>query len=151
MKLLHPKDKGSRFERTVSEILRGYGFKDARRTPLSGAIKGIDNLSGDITSKSWPFFTEVKCTEKPNFLKYYKKAESESGAKPPIIIWTKNREQIYCFLLLSDLINIMLKGFIMKEKYKKPEKPKRLSLEETSGLKWSKAKMLGKKLKNNKK
>jgi len=136
MKLKNPKAKGDAFERRIVEILREYGF-EARRSPMSGAIKGI-GLEPDVLSKPFPFFISCKDVEKANMVAYWHEADRESGAKPPIVAYTKNRENIYCFLLFSDLLNLMTKGFIMKEKIKKPEKSKRVSLEGSSRLKFSK-------------
>jgi Holliday junction resolvase len=114
--LKNPKSKGNRHERHVAELLRGYGF-DAKRTPMSGAI---DWMKGDITSRDFPFFIEAKNTEKTKFLEWYKKAEDQSGAMPPIIVWTSNNENIYCFLLFTDMLSLMTGGAMIKEKIKKP-------------------------------
>jgi hypothetical protein len=112
---------------------------------MSGAIKGT-GLEADIPSKSFPFFIECKDDKSSQFWRWWQKANSESGSKPPIIVWKK--ENAYCFFLFSDLLKLMTKGFIMKEKIKKPEKSKKLSLEETSGLQFAKIKMLGRKKKS---
>ena len=135
--LKHPKEKGRRTELRVAELLRGYGIK-AFRTPLSG---GIATWKGDITTqKDFPLFIEVKCQETWKPLEWYRKTGQEAGEKIPVVLMTKNREDIYAFLLFSNLMNIITnrKTYIIK----KPQKPKRLSLEETSQLKFSKAKQI---------
>ena|SRR3990167_4720173 len=137
--LKHPKEKGRRFELHIAELLRGYGFKESTRQPLSG---GIDFMKGDIRSNSFPFFIECKNQETTNFLQWYHKAANEAGAKPPLVVWTKNREEIYAFLLLSDLMMVLTGG--LPTVLKKPTRPKPASIEDTKELQFSKAKQLRK-------
>lgn len=94
-----PQAKGKRFEYYVRDVLKAFGYK-AERTPLSGAL---DSWPGDITS-NFPFFIECKNTEKTTFLPWYKKSEDESAPRRPIVIWTKNGEDAYCFLRFDDLL-----------------------------------------------
>lgn len=131
--LKHAKEKGRRAELYVAELLRGYGF-DSRRTPLSGAIPGWRE---DITSPRFPFAIEVKNRESWQILEWYKDAESKETPKPPLLVVTKNGEMMYCFLLLSDFLNMMTNK--PAKVIKIPDKAKKLSLEETSKLKFSKS------------
>ena len=124
-------DKGKRHEYHVRDLLRGFGFK-ARRTPMSGAI---DFLKGDVMT-DFPFFIEAKNVEKTQFAEWYHKAETESGAKPPIIVWTRNREDVFCFLRFSDFLMALTGKKISP--IRKPEKTKRMSIEESSHLRFSK-------------
>ena len=130
----NPQDKGKRHEYYIRDLLKEYGYK-AERSPMSGAIHF---LKGDILSKDFPFFIEAKNTEKTDFIGWYHKAEQESGPKQPLIVWTRNREKVYCFLLFTDLLALLEGEIIMKQKIKKPEKTKKLSLDETANLKFSK-------------
>ncbi|SRR5258708_36305936 len=129
--LKSPQAKGKRLEYTVRDILRQYGYT-AQRNPMSGAIEW---LKGDISS-NFPFFIEVKNVENSKFLKWYKKAELESGAKKPIIIWSKNNEEIYCFVKFSDLLDTLSGKLI--QPISKAKKPKKQSIEETASLPFSK-------------
>src|SRR3990167_2656682 len=140
MRLKNPKAKGSAFERYIAEIIRGFGFEDTFRTPMSGAIKDIQELRGDLRGKSWPFFTEIKKTEKTKFYKWYTKASDECGSKIPIIIWGKNRSEPFIFLTLSDFMHIITNKSLIKEKYNKPQKPQKSSLQETKDFMFSKFK-----------
>ena len=133
--MINPRSKGKRFEYELRDLIRGYGFKDTQRSPMSG---GIHFLKGDILSKRFPYFIEAKNTEKTEFYKWHEKASKQSGAKPPIIIWRKSRGDIYCFLLFSDFMNLLTQGITMKEQFKKKQEKTRLSLEDTSKLKFSK-------------
>lgn len=132
--LINSHDKGKRHEYYIRDILKSYGF-DAQRSPMSGAIKGF-GLEADILSKSFPYFIEAKDDKKASFLKWWKKAQSESLAKPAIIIWTINYEDEYCFLRFTDLLDMMKKGIVTKNK--KIDNHKRISLDESSQLKFNK-------------
>lgn len=133
MKLKNPQAKGKRQEYFVRNRLREAGFT-ADRNPMSGAISW---LKGDIRT-SLPFFVEVKNTEKTQFAEWYHKAETESHGKPPLIIWTRNNEDTFCFLRLDDFLSVITNKPIMS--IKKPEKPKKAGLEETRELAFSKYK-----------
>lgn len=128
---MNQRNKGKRGEYHVRDLLRGFGYK-AERTPLSG---GIPTWKGDITT-NFPFFVEVKNVEKTQFAEWYHKAEQQAGALPPIIVWTRNHEDIFCFLRFSDFL-MRLSGKTSMP-IRKPEKTKKLSLDDTSKLKFSK-------------
>ena len=136
MKLKSPKNKGSRFEYFIRDLLRGYGF-EARRTPMSGAI---DGWSGDITS-NFPLFIECKNTAKTIFPQWYKKANDESGSKPPVIVWNY-KGQAYGFMLFSDIINLIVNKPMVKISFKKSPKPQKE--DKSIGLKFSKSSQLHK-------
>ncbi len=142
--LKHPQAKGRNFEYEVRDLIRGYGFKDTQRSPMSGAIHF---LKGDILSTTFPYFVECKKTEKTDFIGWYKKAEQQSGIKPPLIIWSRNHEDKYCFLLFSDFMTLLTEGIIMKEEFKKKKEKHKLDLEETSNLKFSKKQQVRRKVK----
>lgn len=139
--LKHPQAKGKSFEYEVRDLIRGYGFKDAQRSPMSGAIHF---LQGDILSKKFPYFIEAKHTEKTEFYKWYKKAETQCKAKPPIIVWRKNRGDIFCFLMFSDFMDLLTNKQIIRSEFKKKKEHDKLTLDETSNLKFSKSKQLRK-------
>lgn len=137
MKPASAKAKGSLHERRVADILRGFGYK-AQRAPLSGAIPWMKE---DVVS-NFPFFIECKNTETTKFLEWYRTVETKAGAKPPIIIWTKNRTDMYCFVKFSHLLAIMNKKPI--QPIAKPMKPKRQSIEDTKNFAFSKYKQVKK-------
>lgn len=128
-----PRNKGKLGEYAVRDLLRGFGYK-AERTPMSGAMPG---WKGDITTE-FGWFLEVKNTEKTQFAEWFHKAEDQGGAKPPMIVWTRNREDIYCFCRMSDFL-MALKGQPVQP-LKIPPKAKKLTLQESSGLAFSKEK-----------
>ena len=143
MKPATKKQKGSRLEREWAELLRRYGIdKMARRMPLSGAFN-TPSMKADIFT-SLPIHFEVKNQEAWSPLAYWEQANEVCGARTPVVVMSRNREQIYTFLLGSDFLNIlkfaMMGGYMGKPKIEKPQKPKKLSLEETNWQKFSKAK-----------
>jgi hypothetical protein len=137
------KQKGSRHERAVSELIRGYGW-EARRMPLSGSIPG---LKSDINSPNLPLFLECKNVEGvgKQFLDWFKKTTDNCGSKTPVVVWTKNKEQIYAFLLFTDLLGFVkraeLTGSLINPKLPKPVKLKKNDLSE--GLRFSKSNQTG--------
>lgn len=139
--LKHPQAKGKAFEYEVRDLIRGYGYKDTQRSPMSGAIHF---LQGDILSKKFPYFVECKHTEKTEFYKWYEKANQQCKGKPPIIVWRKNRGDIYCFLLFSDFMDLLTNEEIIRKEFKKKKENHKLSINETSNLKFSKLKQLRK-------
>jgi len=142
MKLKSPKNKGKRGEYLVRDLIRGYGWA-CRRTPGSGAFEG---WKGDITAPDFPFFIEVKNTEKTQFAPWYKKAEDQTIGKPPLIAWV-HKGNIYSFLLMSDLLTFMKTGQLKTYEIKKEQKKTKLSLDDTSNLKFSKKQQVRRKAK----
>lgn len=131
--LKRPKEKGRRAEAEVAELIRGFGYAKTFRQPLSGAISF---MKGDIASHTWPYFTEIKNCETWMPLAWYRKAESESENKPPIVVMTKNGDDYYCFMRFSDFLMALKNAPI--ETIKIPPKAKKLTLQESSGLMFSK-------------
>lgn len=141
--LKSPQNKGKRFEYFIRDTLNAYGYP-SRRTPLSGAIDGWE---GDITSPTFDFFLECKNTAKTTFPQWYKKANDESGTKPPMIVWN-HKGQAFSFLLFTDLLNIMTGARSERVQYPKPTKKQKVDL--TIDLPFSKTAQAHKKPKNDK-
>lgn len=130
---LNPRSKGKRGEYHVRDLIRGFGYK-ADRTPMSGAIEG---WKGDITSPQFPFFLEVKNTEKTTFYPWYKKAMDQSGNKPPLVVWVYKGDA-YAFLLFSDLLQLTKEGEVKKVKFPIPAKKQKTASQDTAWQKFSK-------------
>jgi hypothetical protein len=133
------KQKGTRLERNVAQRLRDTGLdKGAQRTPLSGAIPWMRE---DITTKL-PIHFELKNRETWTPLAWWKETKGKCGNKMPILVLSRNGEDIYAFLHFEDLLTTLdyanKGGFTVIHKYAIPKKPKELALEETSQLKFSK-------------
>ena len=148
MKPQSKKQKGSRLEREFASLLREYGLdKQAKRMPLSGAFDS-PSMKADILT-SLPVHFELKNQENWQPLAYWKQANETCGARTPVVIMSRNREQMYTFLLTTDFLTLLKHaiagGYMGKPKIEKQSKTKKLSLEETSHLQFAKIKMLGKK------
>lgn len=130
MTIKSPQAKGRRGEYFVRDLLRGFGYK-ADRNPMSGAISW---LKGDLRS-NFPFFLEIKNTQTTTFVPWYHKAETQSGARPPIIVWV-HKGDAYAFVKFSDFL-MALQGKL-PQLLRKPGKHPKLGLEETAQLKFSK-------------
>jgi hypothetical protein len=138
--MINPRSKGKRGEYMVRDLIRGFGY-EARRTPLSGGIPG---WKGDITSRDFPFFVEVKNTAKTTFPQWWTKANDQSQTKPPMIAWIYKGEP-FAFVLLSDLIQVIQDGAAPKVKYAKPAKKQHFTDESANQLKFSKQAQVAKK------
>lgn len=104
--LKHPKSKGSNFERKIAALLVESGVDPyARRTPLSGGIKGVINLEGDLITPNLPIFWELKCQENWSILEYYRQAERanpQPGRLANIVVVGKNNTEPFVFFKFSD-------------------------------------------------
>jgi hypothetical protein len=105
------KQKGSRLEREFAELLRGYGIdKQAKRMPLSGAFDD-SRMKADIIT-DLPIHFECKNQENWSPLEYWKQANETCGARVPVVVMSRNRENIYVFLLASDFLTIIKSALV---------------------------------------
>lgn len=104
--LKHSKRKGSDFERVIATMIVDSGVDTkARRTPLSGAIKGSIGFEGDLTTPSLPVFWELKCTENWSPLEYYRQCQAanpQPGRLANVVVMGKNNTEPFVFLKFSD-------------------------------------------------
>lgn len=107
MKVSSKKEKGRVGERTFAKMLVNAGLdKYAKRSPLSGAVKGFDS---DIITKL-PFSFEVKNQETWKPLKYYQQAQTANpnrGRLTTTVIMTRNNEDYYAFLKVDDFLTLI--------------------------------------------
>lgn len=107
MKARSKKAKGTKLEKEFADKLVAAGLdKYARRMVLSGAVKGFD---GDVMTRL-PLHIEAKNQETWSPLAYYRQAETSNpmpGRKINVVVMSRNRERIFCFLLADDLIELL--------------------------------------------
>ena len=114
----NPKRKGSEFEYLIAKRIQNAGLDDrARRTPMSGAIKG---WSGDLTTPNIPIHWELKKQETWSPLEYYKQALDErvSARYIPVVVMGKNNIEPFVFFSFNDFLTVLyyaLKGGLKKE------------------------------------
>lgn len=102
MKLKSPKQKGTRLELDFRDMLIDYELdKQARRTPLSGALEG---WKSDITTKL-PFAIECKNTERLKPREFYEQAVrgiNLGSGKKPVVVMKSNRTPIFVMMNADD-------------------------------------------------
>lgn len=104
------KSKGRRLQNLVVETIRktfGLSDRDVRSTP-SGCT-GADVLLSDKAVESFPYTVECKNTEKLNVWEALKQAHSRDTDLTPLLVFTRNKADVYCALLLTDFINVINK------------------------------------------
>jgi len=143
MSKINSKNKGQAFEYEIRDTLKKLDPK-VRRSIMSGALKNIfDSDQSDIAT-SLPIAVECKRTEKVNIYKFYEQAKTENKdkTKMPVVAVRSNRKEALAVLSWEDFIRLLKfslsGGYMGKEKISKPKKPKKLSSQETSKLRFSK-------------
>lgn len=108
--LKKPKVKGSNFERKIAAKLVESGVDlRARRTPLSGAVKGGIGLESDLITPALPVHWELKCQENWSPLEYYRQCSSgnpQPGRLMNIVVMGKNHTPDFAFLKFDDLLEL---------------------------------------------
>lgn len=145
MKAKSKKAKGTRLEVLIAKLLRDSGLdKNAKKQPRSGAYSGFE---GDIFT-DLPFHFEAKNQETWKPLEYWKQAERDCPQnKMPVVVMSKNREDAFAFLKLTDLIHIIKlaheTGFLLTRGFTKEKQLKKPVIADNIDLPFSKNKQLG--------
>lgn len=98
-----PRGKGNRAEREIVDMLRKFGWKDARRNWQSGGQGG-----GDILGGPTDVHVEVKHRERCAIWEWLEQAEAE--ARPtdmPVVVFRRNRSQWYAAVPMSELLALL--------------------------------------------
>lgn len=102
------KAKGKRFSKYVAHFIAktlGVAPSDVRVPPTS--VPGVDVwLSLDAFNK-FPFGIECKHVEKLNIHDALKQAKANCKIGSPLVIFTRNHDEVYCALKLSDFMNAL--------------------------------------------
>ena len=85
---INSKQKGSRGEREVAELIRRHGF-EARRTQQ---YCGNTGDASDVTS-NLPYHIEVKHQERLEIDKWWEQATHDAMGRTPILVFKKNRQR----------------------------------------------------------
>jgi Holliday junction resolvase len=104
MAIKHKKEKGSRLERKVAQLIREKGLdKNARRMPLSGAFP---HLQADIYT-SLPVHIEAKNQERVRLWEWWQtvRAKSKFG-KDPVLCISANNRPIIAVIDYEYLLNL---------------------------------------------
>lgn len=135
MKPASAKQKGSRLEREFAELLRGYDIdKTAKRMPLSGAFND-SRMKADIIT-TLPIHFEIKNQETWKPLEYWKQANEVCGERTPVVVMSRNHEEMFVFMLASDFLLLLksaiLGGYTGSQPIPVPPRPKKTSQEDVA-------------------
>lgn len=108
---INSKQKGNRWEREFSRILRERGFEARRGQQFSGLEGDADVVHSIDLGKHVPHF-ECKHVEALNQFKAMEQAEqdcinSEDSRNFPVVVHKKNRKEPLVYLRLEDFLNLL--------------------------------------------
>jgi len=107
MKAQSKKQKGSKFERKVAQMIRQSGLDSkARRRPLSGAEKMVRGY-GDIIS-TLPFSIEAKHQKgTSHFWQWWEQARNQAKPmRPPLLVFSGNWRPVMVALEFKTFLDI---------------------------------------------
>jgi len=111
MKTSSAKSKGRRLQQWVVErIIRAFpdlSPKDVVSVPMG--VNDTDIRLSEAAQEMFNFAVECKNTERLDLWKSLKQCENEKREGVPLLVFKRNRSNVYCVLKFDDLINI-LKG-----------------------------------------
>lgn len=129
VKLKHPKEKGSNFERKVAKMLSEWSGFEFMRTPMSGAIHNfkdkrvISDIVAPLSLGDFPFSIECKCCQydwdfsqilegTSMFWKHWKQCwdDSQKEGMEPMLVFTKNYRDTYVALPFRVYSSLGLSG-----------------------------------------
>lgn len=133
VKAINARSKGATFERkTATQISKWAGVK-VTRTPLSGGFY----QAGDLTPKDpaemirWPWNCELKKQEswhlealikdnKGQLPEWWKQCtrDAKKSKKVPLLVFTKNNDQVYAMMRLKDVKVTNLYNIIKQRSFK---------------------------------
>jgi Holliday junction resolvase len=100
---INSRNKGARFERTVAEILREYGYEARRGQQYCGA-----NGDPDVIS-DFPLQLECKAVERLDLYGAFTQAISDAKVtdKTPAVVHKKNHSEPLITMRFHDLLNLI--------------------------------------------
>lgn len=102
------KAKGRNLQKKIIEILiKELGIHPEDLESRSMGAGGEDVIMARAARQKFPFSVECKNQEKLNLWKSLEQAEENSGDYCPLLIFKRNRSDIYCSLKFEDLIKIL--------------------------------------------
>lgn len=109
MKTSSAKNKGRRLQQyVVDAILSKFKYltdRDVRSTPMG--VTGSDVTLSEQAFKLFPYSVECKNTEKLNIWQALKQNEQDTRAGKPILVFKRNRTDIYVAMKFEDFMNLL--------------------------------------------
>jgi hypothetical protein len=103
------KAKGRRLQQWVVErILRAFpalSDKDVVSVPMG--VNDTDVRLSECAQKAFNFAVECKNTERLDLWSSIKQCENDKREGVPLLVFKRNRSDVYCVLKFDDLINIL--------------------------------------------
>lgn len=111
MKTSSAKQKGRLAQQQVAKMVKeAYGFPEGNVFWRSMGVSGTDLYFSDYASSRCPFDFEVKCQESLNIWSALEQAkENSKPPRIPLVVFKRNRSEIYACLLLEDLLKLAVK------------------------------------------
>lgn len=110
MKPHSAKAKGRRLQQEVRALLIQYfGLHEDDVISRSMGACGEDLQLSPRARKVFPFSIEAKCQESISIWGALKQADSNAGSHVPLLVFRRNRSEVYCALRLEDLLKLLRK------------------------------------------
>jgi Holliday junction resolvase len=120
--MTNSKQKGSRGERELRDLLKSFGLK-ARRTQQYSGTEG----TSDVTCPDLDFLhIEVKRTENFKGYQWIEQAKKDATDTIPTVWWRKNKKQWLVLMEAESLLTILTSTFKPLTKKKEKEETKTL-------------------------
>lgn len=103
--MVNSKQKGSRAEREVANILKDMGLTARRGVQYSGSPDSPDVVCSELSD----FHLEVKHVEKLSIWDAMSQATRDCGDKTPVVVHRKNNRPWIAVLFLNDFIKLAAK------------------------------------------
>jgi hypothetical protein len=102
--MVHSKNKGSSFERTVRDLLVDRGYSANRGQQFKGTP---DSPDVECKGLGW-IHIECKAVEAVNPYKFYEQAcEDASKEQVPLVVFKRNRKPIMALMSAEDLLDLI--------------------------------------------
>lgn len=109
MKTSSAKAKGRRLCALVRDLLlKAFPkLEEGDILVTSSSVTGVDLIFSPFAKQTLPFAVECKNQEKLNIWSSLAQAKSHSTVDTPLLVFSRNRDDIYCALKFSDLLEIL--------------------------------------------
>jgi hypothetical protein len=110
------KQKGSKFQKEVAEIIRNkYNLEERDVVSTPSSVFGEDILLSNTALELFPYGVEVKCQEKISIWESLKQAETNAQKMKekykkditPLLVFKRNRSKTYVCLEFDDFLKLI--------------------------------------------
>ena len=105
------RSKGSDFQKVIAEKIRDYfGLEERDVVSTPNSQKGVDVLMSNRAKELFNYSMELKRQESISMWKWLEQAEANAtDESPPLLIFKRNRSDVYCCLKFEDFISLFKK------------------------------------------